>query len=71
MNTKKTYSLKLRKGFFGVLIVVVAVVFVWRGVWNLIDMYVFPNDPLLSSVVSILIGLGILYLPDHDIKELV
>lgn len=38
----------------------VAVVSIWRGAWLLMDLYVFPSSPVLSSVVSI--GAGILLL---------
>lgn len=71
MNKEKLkVSLKLRSGFFATLFVLVGVVFVWRGVWHLIDTFLFPGDPALSAVLSILIGVAILYLPDNDIKEL-
>ncbi len=64
-------SLKLSKHFFGAILVVVGVVCVWRGVWNLLDLYLFPGHPLLTNLVSISVGLLILYLPDKDLKELV
>jgi hypothetical protein len=71
---KKRYlpriSLKMREHFLSNIIIVTAVVFVWRGLWNLMDIYVFPENPAISNIVSILIGLLLLYLPDDDIKEL-
>lgn len=53
------------------ILVVTGVVFVWRGIWNLIDMYILPGDPLMSNLLGIFLGVLILYLPDNDIKELV
>jgi len=53
------------------IIVVIGVVMVWRGIWNLLDMYVVPNQPILSNLISIGVGLFLLYLPDKDINELV
>ena len=53
------------------LLIVFGVVFVWRGLWNLMDMYVLPDDPILGNVLGILIGISLLYMPDDDIKELV
>lgn len=50
---------------------VVGVIFVWRGLWSLMDMYLLPGYPVLSNVVGIVIGLLILYLPDEDLKELI
>lgn len=33
-----------------------AVVGYWRGTWGLSDVYVYPEDPVLSSLTSIVIG---------------
>lgn len=61
----------MRPGFYVTLIKVIGVVMVWRGLWNLMDKYILPDKPLLSSIITILVGLFLLYLPDQDIKELV
>ncbi len=53
------------------LLVVASVVMVWRGLWNLMDTYLFPGSPILSNIISIILGLFLLYLPDEDIKELI
>ena len=56
-----------------ILLLVFAVVFVWRGIWGLADLYLFPSNKTLSLVVSILIGLLLLYFHDkkkHYIDEL-
>lgn len=73
MKKKKDYkgfSLKLDKYFFRNLLVVLGVVMVWRGIWDLLDYYFFPGNQLLSDVLSIVIGVLILYLPDSNIDEL-
>ncbi|XP_070578013.1 uncharacterized protein [Ptychodera flava] len=33
----------------------------WRGVWNLLDLYLLPNDPNISGIISILTGLGLIF----------
>ena len=43
------------------LILAVAIVAVWRGVWGLMDIYLFPNNEILSFSISIIIGVLILY----------
>ena len=48
----------------------VGVVLVWRGIWELAGRYLLPNHPDLSAVVSILLGMGILYLTDRKLNEL-
>lgn len=52
------------------LITGLAMVSFWRGVWGLLDYYLFPNNEPLSYLVSFLIGLIILYLNDFSISEL-
>jgi hypothetical protein len=33
-----------------------ALIFLWRGAWHLIDSYIFPTNPALSGVVTLIIG---------------
>ncbi|GAB0100114.1 uncharacterized protein DMENIID0001_161060 [Sergentomyia squamirostris] len=47
---------------FSVLCVGTLVVFVWRGVWLLMDIFLSPNDPELSAFLSLGIGYGIVAL---------
>ncbi|MFH1375504.1 MAG: hypothetical protein ABIH35_02430 [Patescibacteria group bacterium] len=65
------FSLRLSPYFWERLITAIAVVMIWRGLWNLLDAYFFVENPFWSNVFSILIGLLILYLPDGNIKKLV
>ena len=53
---KKTSSLDA----FLVLIAALAIVSFWRGVWGMMDLYLFPKNHLLSSAISIFIGLLVL-----------
>lgn len=32
-------------------------VLVWRSMWNLVDIYVFPDQPQVSNWVSLLLGI--------------
>ncbi len=41
-------------------IVVLGVVSLWRGVWGLMDLHIFPKNTSLSYLVSLIIGLIIL-----------
>jgi hypothetical protein len=38
------------------LIAVVAVVAMWRGLWGLMDIYLWPNNPKMSNWVSFIVG---------------
>lgn len=47
-----------------------ALIIFWRGVWMLADIYLFPNNPILSALLSIAMGILILYIRDFDLNEL-
>lgn len=53
--------------------IVVGIVLVWRGIWellNIVDATLFAGNPIYSALVSIVLGLAVLYFPDKDLKEL-
>lgn len=70
IKQKTGLSLKPRRYFLRDLIIVVGVILVWRGVWQLADRFLFPGQPILSETLSIIIGLFLLYLPDRDLSHL-
>lgn len=41
--------------------VVFAIVLFWRGTWGLLDLYLFPDNMLLSYLISAAAGIIILY----------
>lgn len=47
-----------------------AVIAAWRGMWGLLDLYVFPDNLALSYLVSTILGIAILYINDFSISEL-
>lgn len=49
-----------RRRWFATLAGLVAIVSIWRGTWLLMDLYLFPSSPVLSSMVSIGAGLALL-----------
>lgn len=54
------------------LFIVAGIVLVWRGIWGLADIYLFPQSPILSFSVSIVSGLLLLLVVnwrDGDISE--
>jgi len=48
----------------------VAVILIWRGVWSLFDAYFFPENPILSNIIGVAIGLILLLVDDFALKEL-
>ena len=59
------------KGTLYAVIIGFAVIAFWRGVWGLLDIFLFPNDYVLSLVSSLIIGVIILYLTKHLIRGLI
>lgn len=55
------------------IIQVFGIVLVWRGIWHLfdeIDKIYFGGSHIFTAIVGIIIGIVILYVPDHNLKEL-
>lgn len=53
--------------------IVIGLVLIWRGIWYVldgIDTWLFNGSHTWTAVVSIIIGLIILYVPDKDLKEI-
>ncbi len=53
-----------------VIIDAVAVIIVWRGVWGLFDLYVFPDNQLFSYIASLCIGTLLMLLDGRGIDEI-
>jgi hypothetical protein len=51
-------------GFFAI-IIGFAVIAYWRGIWDLLDLYLFPNDRVVSYTISVIVGLLILLFTKH------
>lgn len=41
-----------------------ALIFLWRGVWHLMDLFLFPTNPLYSNVTSLIVGALLLLIAD-------
>jgi len=53
-----------------ILVEVAGVILVWRGVWTLADRYLLPENPDVSAIISIILGIIILYLENKNLKDL-
>jgi len=56
---------------FDTLVIAFAIVLFWRGVWGLMDLYLFPSNHAVSYVISIVLGVAILYTTKNLVKNLV
>jgi hypothetical protein len=52
------------------IVVCISVIMVWRWIWDLLDYYVFPNNPLLSDVLCIMLWIAVLLIDDWKLGEL-
>jgi hypothetical protein len=44
------------------ILTVAAIVLLWRGIWGLSDVYIFPHHPEMSYFLSIFFGVALLFL---------
>ncbi|HBI33643.1 MAG TPA: hypothetical protein DEA43_03430 [Candidatus Moranbacteria bacterium] len=62
---------KKKNPFLYHLISGIGLIIFWRGIWGLMDVYLFPGNPTLSHSIAITLGLVILYFNDFSISELI
>ena len=67
---KKLSKMKFRHQTLFALVISFAVISFWRGLWGLMDMYLLPNNYILSLWVSMFMGLSILAITHYVTKEL-
>lgn len=58
---EKIFEKTTTKDLIPIIIASIAIVGFWRGIWGLMDLYLFPKNTLISSLVSATIGLTILF----------
>jgi hypothetical protein len=51
-------------------VIVLGIIMLWRGVWGLLDTYLLPGSPTLSYLLSIVLGVLILYLDGFSVENL-
>ena len=52
------------------IIVCISVIAIWKWVWDLMEIYVFPQNPLLSNIVCIILWVAVLLVDDGKLEEL-
>lgn len=57
------------KNLFYAFLIAIGIISLWRGIWGLWDVYVFPNDYTLSLCISVVVGILILISTHHFVKR--
>lgn len=53
-----------------IIIDLLAIIIIWRGVWGLMDLFVFPGNELLSYLTSVGLGFILLLLDGNGLDDL-
>ncbi len=53
-----------------IIIDLLGIIIVWRGIWGLLDLFVFPENQLLSYLTSIVLGFILLLIDGKGLNEL-
>ena len=69
-ESPKLQQLKVLYPSANVIVIIFAIIMLWRGVWGLLDTYLFPGSPTFSYLTCITIGAVILYLDDFKIDNM-
>lgn len=64
-NIKRSFIYNIR-----LMIIGFAVVMIWRGIWNFLDHYLFPEFFIFSNIISIFIGVLLLLFLEKDLENL-
>ncbi len=67
---RKISQMKLKHQTIFAVVIAFAVISFWRGVWGLMDEYLFPDNYQLSLWASLILGLAILVATHYVTKEL-
>jgi uncharacterized membrane protein YeaQ/YmgE (transglycosylase-associated protein family) len=65
---QRFYDLEKNHQFIFAFIVGVGIISFWRGVWELQNFFLFPQNPLFSTIASILGGMLLLFITHFFIK---
>jgi hypothetical protein len=67
INKKPSYGLR---GIFKALSIGTGLILFWRGMWGFLDIYLFPDKPILSYITSAVLGFIILFVDDFRLDEI-
>ncbi|MDD2907263.1 MAG: hypothetical protein PHH98_01350 [Candidatus Gracilibacteria bacterium] len=54
-----------------IFLLIVAVIMIWRGIWNFLDFYFLKDYFILSNLLTIVIGLIIIFINDYELDDFI
>lgn len=48
----------------------IGLILIWRGIWGILDLFFFPNNPIISYLGSIIFGFIFLVIDENGLDEL-
>lgn len=67
---KKITTFKRKHKVCFAILIGLAVVAFWRGAWGIMDVYIFPDNYGLSSLICLVAGIGLLWVTNYVVEEL-
>ena len=65
---KTLKTLEKHHQFMYSLIIAIGIVGIWRGIWLLLDLYLFKQNETISAIVSLTLGILILAITHHKLS---
>lgn len=53
-----------------IIIDLLGIIIIWRGIWGIFDIFIFPGNPVLSYLFSIVLGFILLLIDGNGLDEL-
>lgn len=67
---KKIRRLRRKRSNLNIFLTTVAVVMIWRWVWELLDLYLFPHNRILSLIIGLIVWIFLLFVDNDELDEL-
>lgn len=62
--------LRKKRSNMNIFLTTAAVVMIWRWVWELLDIYLFPNNRVVSLMIWMIIWIFLLFVDNEKLDEL-
>jgi hypothetical protein len=67
---KKFKWLRSKRSNMNIFLTTAAVVMIWRWVWELLDIYLLPNNRVLSLIIGMILWIFLLFVDNEKLDEL-